>query len=151
MRGIGGRAAANGGVYRRVRPADSGLPHPAIRFQPDPEMLTRRGACTASGAFQALPGARAFAAGSAQRWAREVAMPRTVGFVNVYKPMAVGSAQTVGEFDAHRATASGPLRHLDPLAWGVLPLPWGVPRDERLFLGCEGIRGRVSFGIEPPS
>ena len=86
--------------------------------------------------------------------ARDVAMPPDGGFVNVYKPIGVGSTQTVGR--VRRALGLRRVGHcgtLDPLAWGVLPLAVGrATRLSRFIFEMPKVyEAAVLFGIETPS
>ena len=85
---------------------------------------------------------------------RDVAMPTDGGFVNVYKPIGLGSTQTVGR--VRRALGVRRVGHcgtLDPLAWGVLPLAVGrATRLSRFILEMPKVyQAVVLFGLETPS
>lgn len=81
-------------------------------------------------------------------------VPPDGGFVNVFKPIGVGSTQAVGR--VRRAVGVRRLGHcgtLDPLAWGVLPLAVGrSTRLSRFVLAMPKVyEAVVLFGVETPS
>ena len=85
---------------------------------------------------------------------RDVSMPPDGGFVNVYKPIGVGSTQAVGRI--RRALGVRRVGHcgtLDPLAWGVLPLAVGrATRLSRFVIEMPKVyEAAVLFGLETPS
>jgi tRNA pseudouridine55 synthase len=80
--------------------------------------------------------------------------PPDGGFLNVYKPIGVGSTQAVGR--VRRAVGVRRVGHcgtLDPLAWGVLPLAMGrATRLSRYVLEMPKVyEAAVLFGVETPS
>ena len=81
-------------------------------------------------------------------------MPPDGGFVNVYKPIGVGSTQVVGRVRrAVRVRRVGHCGTLDPLAWGVLPLAVGrATRLSGYILEMpKTYEAAVLFGVETPS
>lgn len=85
---------------------------------------------------------------------RDRQMPPNGGFINVYKPIGVGSTQVVGR--VRRTVGVRRVGHcgtLDPLAWGVLPL--AVGRATRLsgyvLEMPKTYEAAVLFGVETPS
>ncbi len=80
--------------------------------------------------------------------------PPDGGFVNVFKPIGMGSTQAVGR--VRRAVGVRRVGHcgtLDPLAWGVLPLAVGrATRLSRFILDMPKVyKAVVLFGVETPS
>ena len=80
--------------------------------------------------------------------------PPDGGFLNVHKPIGVGSTQAVGR--VRRAVGVRRVGHcgtLDPLAWGVLPLAVGrATRLSGYILGMpKTYEAAVLFGVETPS
>lgn len=85
---------------------------------------------------------------------RDRQMPPNGGFVNVYKPIGVGSTQVVGRVRrAVRVRRVGHCGTLDPLAWGVLPVAVGrATRLSRYVLDMpKTYEAAVLFGVETPS
>ncbi len=85
---------------------------------------------------------------------RDSQMPPNGGFVNVYKPIGVGSTQVVGR--VRRAVGVRRVGHcgtLDPLAWGVLPLAIGRATRLSSFVleMSKTYEAAVLFGVETPS
>lgn len=86
--------------------------------------------------------------------AGETEAPPDGGFVNVYKPIGLGSTQAVGR--VRRALGVRRVGHcgtLDPLAWGVLPLAMGrATRLSQYILKMPKVyEAAVLFGLETPS
>lgn len=86
--------------------------------------------------------------------ARDGPMPPDGGFVNICKPIGLGSTQAVGR--VRRAVGVRRVGHcgtLDPLAWGVLPLAVGrATRLSRYILDMPKVyEAAVLFGVDTPS
>lgn len=86
--------------------------------------------------------------------ARDGHVPPNGGFVNVFKPIGIGSTQVVGRVRrALNVRRVGHCGTLDPLAWGVLPVAVGrATRFSSYVLDMpKTYQAAVLFGVETPS